>query len=154
MTSGPFGLCSSLKHRRDLHKSFSRNRRCYCLRGGLKLANCFGPWDNLALEVPPDSPNSSHVCDHNFLVNDLKQLANRRSFWKQPSRRNDCSLSLNYLSRSGRSANDGSSVRFHHFDSVHEHIKHYRKHKPNSLHSPATENAQESAEDSAREDEQ
>ena len=139
-------LGSSPKHRRDLHREFSKPRRCYCLRGGLKLANCFGSWDSISLEVPPGNANPSHVCDGSFL---LEGLGGRRSYppaQKQPSERSKGSFSLGYLTRSGKSANHhpasanvgAGQLRFHHFDCVEDHIKHYRVNKPNTLHSPSS----------------
>lgn len=144
-----FGLSSSPKNRRDLYKEFNKNRKCYCLRGGLKLANCFGSWDDLALEVPSGNTNPNHICDQSFLLNDLRQLTNRRAFHstaKQTNRRCDTTISLSYLSRSGKSTNDGQ-LRFHHFERVDEHIKHYRENKPNSLHCPIEEAEQECGEE-------
>ena len=140
-----FGSSSSPKHRRDLHKEFRKSRRCYCLRGGLKLTNCFGSWDQLSQAVPADNTNPNHICDQSFLLNDLKQLANRKSLpsiARQPSKRCDGPMSLSYLSRSGKST--AGELRFRHFESVDEHIKHYRENKPNSLYPPAAETEQES----------
>lgn len=112
----------------------------------MKLANSFGSWDSLALEVPPDNVNPDHICDHSSLLSNHKPPTRKTlpSIAKHPGgRRCEGALSLGYLSRSGKNTGTAAgSLQFHHFNSVEEHIKYYRENKPNSLYSPSTETTQ------------
>ncbi len=133
-------LSNSPYHSQDLLKYSNNNikKRCYCLRGSTKLANCFGPWDHLALEIPPGNANPRHVSNGKFLLSDLKQPAVTQrkilpSLVKCPKR--GSTVSLGYLSRSCTASD--SRCKFRHFATIAEHIRHYRENKPNSLYDPA-----------------
>ena len=124
-------LSSSPCHTRELKKQSTLKKKCYCLRGSTKLSSSFGPWDHLALEIPPDN---RHVCTGKFLLSDLKQPAatQRKSLSKCRKKSHGSSLSLGYLSKSCALKDD--RYKFRHFSSVSEHIRHYRENKPNSLY--------------------
>lgn len=116
-------------YRRELQKYTTKKRNCYCLRGGVKVANCFGPWDYLSLDVPADKVNQDHISSGNFLLNELRRSRCCRTMARGSGRSDE--MSLGYLSRLGRG---GAGERFRHFESVEEHIRYYRDNKPNSLH--------------------
>lgn len=119
-------------YRRELQKHSTKKRKCYCLRGGVKLANCFGPWDHLSLEVPASKVNKDHISSGNFLLNEIRQSRCCRPTASRPEE-----MSLSYLSRLGRGGAGEGHLRFRHFESVGEHIRYYRENKPNSLYQPA-----------------
>lgn len=123
---------------RELQKHSTRKRKCYCLRGGVKLANCFGPWDYLSLDVPPGKANENHISAGNYLLNELRQSTRCKTTARGPGRRYD-EISLGYLSKLGRGGEGEAHLRFRHLESVEEHIKYYRENKPNSLHLSASQ---------------
>lgn len=112
-------------HRRDLLKQSTGGRKCNCLRGNVKLADCFGPWDHpsLALDVPI---GQEHVCDGNFVLSEVRY---EKTISKCPSKKSE-DISMGYLNRENTRAR---RLRFRHFESVEEHQKYYRENKPNAL---------------------
>ncbi len=132
VTAGLNSLPFSYRYRRDLQKQSNKKRKCYCLRGGLKIANCFGPWDQVSLDVPPERANRDHICNGSFLLSEVRQSTrcSKPTTAKPHGRKYDDSISLGYLSRAGQG--DGH-LRFSHLESVEEHMRHYRENKPNSL---------------------
>ena len=143
-------LSSSPRHSKELLKHSSIARRCYCLRGSTKIANSFGPWDHLALEIPPGNANSRHVSDGKFLLSDLKQpstVAQRKilpSLVKCSKRGQGSTVSLGHISRTScHSVQAEDRLKFRHFATVNEHIRHYRENKPNSLYEPIEQGAAE-----------
>ena len=147
-------LSNSPYHSQDLQRYSNIKSVCHCLRGTTKLANCFGPWDHLAEEIPPGNANSRHVSDGKFLLSDLKQHAvpHRKtlpSLVKCPKR--GSTVSLGYLSRSCAAKEE--LCKFRHFVTVAEHIRHYRQNKPNSLYEPAEQESAAQAGDAEELDE-
>jgi hypothetical protein len=124
---------------RELQKYSTKKKKCHCLRGGVKLANCFGPWDYLSLDIPPGKANYDHVSTGNFLLDELKQSTRCKATPRAPGRNRYDEISLGYLSKLGRGGEGQAHLRFRHFESVGEHIKYYRENKPNSLHPPASQ---------------
>lgn len=113
-------------YRRELQKHSTKKRKCYCLRGGVKLTNCFGPWDYLSLDVPAGQVNQDHISSGNFLLNEIRQSRHCRTTARGSGRCDEMSL--------GRLGRGEGHLRFRHFESVKEHIRYYRENKPNSLH--------------------
>lgn len=145
-------MVNSQNHRRDLQLLFresNKKRYCYCLRGGVEIADYFGSWDHIALELPA---NSNHICDGNYLLNYIKHRKST-ALVKHPNKKSGVpassglNISLEYLTRTSTSVSktDNNSgdhdSQFHHFESVKEHIKHYRRTKPNSLYVPEPQGA-------------
>lgn len=125
----------------ELLKYSTRKRRCSCLRDGVKIANCFGPWDYLSLDVPPGKANHNHISTGSFLLSELRQSTRCcKPTARAPARRCD-EISLGYLSKLGRGGEGAAHLRFRHFETVEEHIKYYRENKPNSLHLSANQDA-------------
>lgn len=120
-------------YRTELQKHSTKKRKCYCLRGGVKLANCFGPWDYLSLDVPLGRENRNHISSGNYLLDEVRQLTRCRTTARGPCGRRD-EISLGYLSRLGRGGPGQGHLQFRHLESVGEHIRYYRENKPNSLH--------------------
>ena len=123
-----------LNYPRELLKYSTRKRKCSCLRGGVKIANCFGPWDYLSLDVPPGKANHNHISSGSFLLSELRQSTRCCKPTARPPARRCDEISLGYLSKLGRGGEGEAHLRFRHFESVEEHIKYYRENKPNSLH--------------------
>lgn len=129
----------------DLNKESNRKKKCYCLRGGLKLINCFGAWDRNGLD-PPEHDYRMHVCSGHYLldycIRRRAPTAHYHSHRKAlPSviypKANDM-LSLSYLCRFPKEKTESEQQesdenKFHHFETAEEHIKFYRENNAYSL---------------------
>lgn len=112
-------------HRRALLKQSTGERTCNCLRGSVKQADYFGPWDlpSLALDVPK---GKEHVCDGNFVLSEVR-------CGKTTSKYPSTSTSKKPIDEGYSNRAKARRLRFRHFESVKEHLQYYRDNKPNAL---------------------
>lgn len=105
----------------NLYRESIRKKKCYCFKGGTKLANSFGAWDHDGVEVPEQSPYY-HQASGIFLLDHALQSTVHR----KPAKKSDGSCAC----RAKEKWSEGEEQsKFHHFYTLESYMRHYRESK-------------------------